>query len=145
MATGMTAPWTVATETGAPTRIVVTVQLADAGTDTAAARDALLSDGIVDLVAALVRTATGSTAVAVDLRCDTDGPEAVRAVEAFVAAVRGLVQSFVLERSAPAGPVNLVVSTSGQDGERDVTWRYLGSADGGFSWGACYDLREETA
>ena len=141
----MTAPWTVTTGTGAPARVVVTVSLSDGRADPAAARDALLADGIVDVVAALVRTATGSTPVAVDLRCDADGPAAVRAVEAYVAAVRGLVQSFVLERSAPAGPVNLVVSTPGQDTERDVTWRYLGSADGGFSWGACYDLREETS
>ena len=110
VATRMTGaqPWTIATEAGPPVRVVVTVD----PTGTAADRDALLSGGIVDLVAALVAAATGSTPVAVDLRC-ADGASP-RATDAYVAAVRGLVQSFVLERTAPAGPVNVVVSAVGR-------------------------------
>jgi hypothetical protein len=132
-------PWTVTTEPGTPTRVAVTLTPSDTTDD----RDALLSDGVVELVAALVGAATGTAPVVVDIRCGVDG--AARAVEAYVAAARGLVQSFVLERTPPAGPVNLVVSAPEQDADRTATFDYLGSPDGGFSWGACYDLREDAS
>jgi hypothetical protein len=133
------APWTVTTEPGTPVRVTVALRPADTPAD----RDALLSAGIVDLVAAVVSAATGTDPVVVDIRCH--GGNGVRAVEAYVAAARGLVQSFVLERTAPSGPVNLVVSAADQDADRDATLSYLGSSDGGFSWGACYDLREDAS
>ncbi|WP_157970826.1 hypothetical protein [Nakamurella deserti] len=133
------APWTVTTTHGRPVAVTVTLRPSAAPAD----RDALLSAGIVDLVAAMVAAATGTDPVVVDLRC-LEGGDA-RAVEAYVAAARGLVQSFVLERSAPSGPVNLVVSAADQDADRHATLSYLGSSDGGFSWGACYDLREDAS
>ena len=133
------AAWTVTTDPGTP----VTVTVALRPSDTPADRDALLSAGIVDLVAALVSAATGTDPVVLDIRCHPDA--GARAVEAYVAAARGLVQSFVLERKAGAGPVNLVVSAAEQDADRVATLAYLGSPDGGFSWGACYDLREDVS
>lgn len=135
----MTRPWSLTTEPGAPVRIRVDLGQATATTE----RDALLSDGIVELVDELVAAAAGPDPVVVDIRCPGGDPASLRAVEAYLAAARGLVQSFVLERVAPAGPVNLVISDTGQIADREATWDYLGSADGGFSWGACYDLRED--
>lgn len=137
----MTAPWTVTTTPGSPVLVTVAVT----PSPTAADRDALLSDGIVDLVGALVAAATGADPVVVDIRCQIDDPGSSRAVEAYIDAARGLVQSFVLERTGPVGPVNLVVSVPNQDADRDATFTYLGSPDGRFSWGAGYDLREDAS
>jgi hypothetical protein len=64
------------------------------------------------------------------------------AVEAFCEAVRGLIQSLVLESESPVRPVNLVVTAPEQQRERQQTFAFLSSEDGRFSCGARFDLRE---
>ena len=131
-------PWVLhRTAEGRLARITVTVSRAAAPAD----RDDLLTGGIVDVVAHLVAASTDAPAVVVDLQVPA-APDSAPAVEAFAEAVRGLVQSLVLESAPPVRPVNLVVSTPDQHDERQQTLAFLASDDGGFSCGARFDLRE---
>lgn len=98
--------------------------------------------GIIEELNAAV--ARGDESVVVDFRVEAvpGGPEWPNAL-AFLAAVRGLVQSLTLELTAPAPAVNVVVSTDAEAGDRERTIAYLHSADGGFARGTTYDLRSE--
>jgi hypothetical protein len=109
----------------------------------AAARDELLTDGVVALVEQLAQAAAGppERPVAVDVRIPAASPSALEC-EAFVEAARGLVQSLVLERGKSIGPVNVVISHPAQEQDRAATWAYLAAGTGSFSRGATYDLRE---
>ena len=143
MQTDATPCYVVSDDTTAAGLRLVTVQLE--APQKSADRDHLLTHGVVDLVEHLVR-ATEDTpgAVVVDLRFG-DGHGGVPALEGFVEAARGLVQSYVLESRLGIGPVNVVVSDADQDNDRQLTWDYLAGATGSFSRGATYDLREVTS
>lgn len=135
--------YTVSDETTGSGLRLVTVQLE--GPCEAADRDDLLTRGVVDLVAHLVRaTGEASSAACIDVRVG-EGHDGDPSFEAFVQAVRGLVQSYVLEMQQGIGPVNVVVSGPRQDDDRQLTWEYLAGDAGSFSRGATYDLREVTA
>ena len=131
--------WTVEKQTSAAAaHVVITL-----GRPTSAeARDALLTRGVVATMSALVESAHVGRPVIVDVR-PTGGTDP--GIEAYLEAVRGLVQSFLLEVDKPVDPVNIVVTTADQDLERHRTVEYLSSADGKFSCGATYDLREGTS
>jgi hypothetical protein len=136
--TAASTPWTLhRTAEGRLARITVTVSRSS----TAADRDELLTAGVVEVMAHLVAASTDAPAVVVDLQVPA-APGSAPAVEAFAEAVRGLVQSLVLESTPPVRPVNLVVSTPDQHDERQQTLAFLASDDGGFSCGARFDLRE---
>jgi hypothetical protein len=131
-------PWSLRrTAAGELARVAVVVTRAS----TTADRDELLTSGIVEVMAHLVAASTDAPAVAVDLQVPAGRSDAP-AVEAFIEAVRGLVQSLVLESAAPVRPVNLVVSTPEQHRELERTLAFLASDDGRFSCGARFDLRE---
>ena len=98
----------------------------------------------MDLVSHLVRATEDASTVVVDVRVG-DGKDGHPALEAFVEAARGLVQSYVLESRQGIGPLNVVVSSARQDGDRQLTFDYLAGETGSFSWGATYDLREGLA
>jgi hypothetical protein len=135
--------YTVSTQTAASGLRLLTVQLEGPGAS--ADRDDLLTHGVVDLVSHLVRsTEDASTVVVVDVRVG-DGHDGDPALEAFVEAARGLVQSYVLESQQGIGPLNVVVSSARQDGDRQLTFDYLAGDTGSFSRGATYDLREGLA
>jgi hypothetical protein len=131
-------PWTLRRTTeGDLARITVVVSRAS----TAADRDELLTGGVVEVMALLVAASTDAAAAVVDLQVPEERTSAP-AVEAFCEAVRGLVQSLVLESEQPVRPVNLVVTTPEQQTERQQTFTFLASEDGRFSCGARFDLRE---
>jgi hypothetical protein len=134
--------YSVATDTIASGLRLVTVQLD--GPRNPAARDDLLTQGVVDLVSHLVRATEDASTVVVDVRVG-DGKDGDPALEAFVEAARGLVQSYVLESQQAIGPLNVVVSSARQDGDRQLTFDYLAGETGSFSRGATYDLRERLA
>ncbi len=84
----------------------------------------------------------GDRRVAVDLRLPDEPQHADASLhDAVVELVRGLVQGFVAEGGSDIGPVNVVISTEGQETDRMTTWRFLGDPDGGFARGATLDLR----
>lgn len=131
-------PWTLRRTTeGELTRITVVVSRASTTGD----RDELLTSGIVEVMAHLVAASTDAPAVVVDLQVPVARSSAP-AVEAFCEAVRGLIQSLVLESDSPVRPVNLVVTAPDQQRERQQTFALLSSEDGRFSCGARFDLRE---
>jgi hypothetical protein len=104
-------------------------------------RDDLLTSGVVEVMTHLVEAYADAPAVVVDLQVPATLSSAP-VVEAFSEAVRGLIQSLVLESKPPVRPVNLVVTTPDQQNEREQTVTFLSSADGRFSCGARFDLRE---
>jgi hypothetical protein len=108
---------------------------------TTADRDELLTSGLVEVMAHLVTASADAPAVVVDLQVP-EAPSSAPTMEAFVEAVRGLIQSLVLESAPPVRPVNLLVTTPDQQRERDQTIAFLASDDGRFSCGARFDLRE---
>lgn len=138
---GMSAPptpWTVQrTPEGELARITVTVP----EVSTTQERDELLTGGVVDLMSHLVKAYSDAPAIMVDLQVPASRSSAP-AVEAFSEAVRGLIQSLVLESERPVRPVNIVLTTPDQQRERQRTLAFLASADGRFSCGARFDLRE---
>jgi hypothetical protein len=142
MQTDATPCYAVSDDTTGTGLRLVTVQLA--APREPADRDHLMTQWVVDLVAHLVRaTEDVSGPVAVDMRFG-DGHVGVPALEGFVEAARGLVQSYVLESQQGIGPVNVVVSRADQDHDRQLTWDYLAGETGSFSRGATYDLRAVT-
>ena len=81
--------------------------------------------------------------VAIDLVVEEfEDPVVAATSEAFIEAVRGTMQSWVLERGSASAPANLVISTQTESGARDMTLQYLLGANGGFSRGSTTDLRE---
>lgn len=108
-------------------------------------RDALLTDGVFAVIEHLARTsqqAEGGCSV-IDLRIPDDvAADSLAGTEAFVEAVRGLVQSLTLETPPQSPACNIVVSSEGQSASRDRTIHYLISPHGDFSRGSTYDLRE---
>jgi hypothetical protein len=131
-------PWTVQrTPEGELARITVTVP----EVSTTQERDELLTGGVVDVMSHLVKAYSDAPAIMVDLQVPASRSSAP-AVEAFSEAVRGLIQSLVLESERPVRPVNIVVTTPDQQRERQRTLAFLSSADGRFSCGARFDLRE---
>jgi hypothetical protein len=128
--------WTVDRETGsAATQVVISLRRPES----VDVRDDLLTRGVVAAMTALVDSSRAARPIVVDLR---PGVGTDTGIEAYVEAVRGLVQSIVLEAETPVAPVNIVVTTADQARERRRTVEYLSSANGGFSCGATYDLRE---
>jgi hypothetical protein len=131
--------WTLQRTTeGELARITVTVPELSAPPE----RDELLTSGVVEVMAHLVEGYADAPAVVVDLQVSATRSSAP-AVEAFAEAIRGLIQSLVLESDPPVRPVNLVVTTPDQHSEREQTVAFLSSDDGRFSCGARFDLREE--
>ena len=121
----------------------MSVQLEEPGAP--AGRDDLLTQGVVDLVSHLVRATQGDAcAVVVDVQI-SDAHDGDPSLEAFVEAARGLVQSYVLESQQGIGPVNVVVSRTSQEGDRQLTLNFLAGTTGSFARGATYDLREVSA
>lgn len=123
------------------TRIVI-----DAGEPvTAEQRAAQLTDRVWEVIEALnAAVARADEAVVVDVRTPgARGDAAWPNVQAFVEAVRGLVQSLTLELPSPAPAINIVVSSPAQESARGGTVEYLFSDDGRFSRGTTYDLRSE--
>lgn len=132
-------PWAIHTEAdGGLTRVVISL----AAATTSASRDQLLGAGVIATVAALVAVTSGGERAVIDIRTGHLESGSDRAWEAFIEAVRGLVQSLVLESGSGSRPVNVVISTVDQEDDRRSSWRYLGSDEGTFSYGATYDLRE---
>jgi hypothetical protein len=131
-------PWTISSQDdGSLAIIVISLHRAESADE----RDALLGAGIVATVEELA--AIGDRRTIVDVRT-SDAVGSERAWEGFIQAARGLVQSLALERGSAAGPINLMISSTDQEDDRRGTVAYLGSDNGDFSWGACYDLRGET-
>jgi hypothetical protein len=131
-------PWTLRrTAEGELARITVVVS----PSSTTADRDELLTSGVVEVMAHLVAASADASSVVVDLQLPAARSSAPT-MEAFSEAVRGLIQSLVLESDPPVRPVNLVVTTPEQEREREQTLAFLASDDGRFSCGARFDLRE---
>ncbi len=113
-----------------------------------AARKTLLTDSLFEIVKGLnasVRSQDGRTVV--DVRVEDRLPDSARlTTAAFIAAVKGVIQTLTLELP-PESPttVNLIVSLESQSNERQRTSQYLLSDDGGYSLGTTYDLRGESA
>jgi hypothetical protein len=106
-------------------------------------RDLLLTEGVFEVIRFLVEAArTAPEGAAVVSLVVTASPASAPTTEAFVEAVRGLVQSFTLERDPSTPAVNIVVSGPGQEADRSATLEYLSGVDGRFSRGTTYDLRE---
>ncbi|UOR01364.1 hypothetical protein MUN77_14720 [Leucobacter allii] len=121
-----------------------TVIVAEPGEpETQEERAGLLVDRLFEIVEGLNRSvAAKDTRTVVDVRIADGLSDAARVnVAAFVAAIKGTIQALTLELPVGAPNVNLLVSGSGQDGDRERTTRYLLSEDGGYSAGTAYDLR----
>ena len=138
---GRTAPATPLTLRRTMEGEVARISAVVSRSSTTADRDELLTRGLVDVMAQLVAASADAPAVVVDLQVSAARSSAPT-VEAFVEAIRGLIQSLVLESAPPVRPVNLLVTTPDQQRERDQTIAMLASDDGRFSCGARYDLRE---
>lgn len=84
----------------------------------------------------------GDRTIVVDFRVEPKlGDAAGVTANAYLEAVRGLVQSLTLELTEPAPAINIVVSDDLEPSGRDRTIEYLSSEDGRFSRGTTYDLR----
>ncbi|MFB2585886.1 hypothetical protein [Herbiconiux liukaitaii] len=106
-------------------------------------RDRLLTEGVFEVIEFLTGAArTAPEGAAVVSLVVTASPASAPTTEAYIEAVRGLVQSFTLERDPSTPAVNIVVSGPGQEQDRAATLAYLSSVDGRFSRGTTYDLRE---
>lgn len=108
-------------------------------------RDVLLTDGVFAVIEHLARSTreAGGGRSVVDVRVpDEVPPNALAGTEAFVEAVRGLVQSLTLETTPQSPACNIVVSAERQSASRDRTVQYLVGPHGDFSRGSTYDLRE---
>lgn len=126
----------------APTTLVVRSGVVE----TPAGRAEQLTAGIYGIIEDLnAGVARGDQSIVVDFRVEAQagGPPWPNAL-AYLAAVRGLVQSLTLELTAPAPAVNVVVSTDAEAADRDRTIAYLHSEDGLFARGTTFDLRSAT-
>jgi hypothetical protein len=114
-------------------------------TEGAADRARLLTEGVFEVIEFLNRSGAGAAEAVVVHLIDESGPASAPSTEAFIEAVRGLVQSATLERESSTPATNIVVTRRDQEEERTQTDAYLAGPDGRFSRGTTYDLRETAA
>ncbi|TPW72932.1 hypothetical protein [Schumannella sp. 10F1B-5-1] len=137
-----TAPFAIEATLGGGVAIAVVRARAGAARED---RDALLTDGVFAVLehinAATAEVPRGRSILDVRLADDLDSAH-LPGTEAFVEAVRGLMQAHTLESGPEAPALTLLVSTEGQADARERTVAYLTGDHGDFSRGATYDLRE---
>lgn len=110
-----------------------------------AGRDELLTDGVFSVVTFLSDSMSESSVESATVVIAVGEESHAPASQAFVEAVRGLVQTFTLERSGTNPASNVVVcADSVTNPDVKEALEFLQSTGGQFSRGSTFDLRSES-